>query len=81
VRAALLNQDTGLLAPERIGIGKPLLRSRLFAAVLAVPGAVAGRGLLFNNAPLTDYGVSPGAGNYFDFENGSVVINGMIGNG
>jgi hypothetical protein len=81
VRQALLNKETGLLAPERIGIGKPLFRSHIFAVVLSVPGTVAVRGLLLNSAPLPEYGVSPGAGNYFDFENGSVVLNGMIGNG
>ena len=36
IRAALMDSATGLLAPERIGIGRPLFRSRVFEAVLAV---------------------------------------------
>lgn len=41
VRDALTNTDSGLLAPENIGIGAPLFQSRLFEVVLSVQGALA----------------------------------------
>jgi hypothetical protein len=76
VRAALMNPDSGLLAPELIGIGQALFESAIFEAVLAVPGAVAVQGLLLNGSAMSAYGVVPGTGNYFDFENGALVLNG-----
>jgi len=76
LRAALMNPDSGMLAAERVGIGAALFESRIFAAVLAVTGAVAVHGLLLNGAPFSAYGVQPGAGKYFDFENGPLVLNG-----
>jgi hypothetical protein len=79
VRAALMNPDTGMLAPENIGIGRALFRSRIFDAVLAVPGAFAVRGLNWDGAPFDPYGISPAAGHYFDLENGTLVLNGKTG--
>jgi uncharacterized phage protein gp47/JayE len=79
VRTALMDTTTGLLAPERIGIGMPLFRSRIFEVVLAVPGAVAVTGLLWNEKPFDPYGLSPGAGKYFDLENGALLLNGKAG--
>ena len=76
LRAALMDPDTGLLAPERVGIGEALFESRIFEAVLAVPGAVAVQGLLLNGAAFADYGIDPGTGNYFDFESGALLLNG-----
>lgn len=76
VRALLATAPDGLLSPERVGIGVPLFRSRIFEAVLSVPGAVAVRGLSLNGAPFADYGVNPGAGHYFDFEAGALILNG-----
>jgi hypothetical protein len=76
VRAALMDPDNGLLAPEQIGIGLPLMRSRLFEAVLAVEGAVAVTGLLWNGDPWPGFGIDPGSGNYFDLENGTLLLNG-----
>jgi hypothetical protein len=76
VRSTLLDTGSGLLAPERIGIGATLFRSRLFQTILDVPGAVAVDGLLWNGAPFDLYGITPGAGNYFDFENGTLIVNG-----
>jgi hypothetical protein len=29
-----------------------------------------------NATPFSDYGIDPGAGNYFDFETGALVLNG-----
>jgi hypothetical protein len=79
VRTALMNTESGLLAPEHVGIGLPLFRSRLFDAVLAVAGAVAVTGLLLNGVSFDPYGVSPGTGKYFDFENGTLLLNGKAG--
>ena len=76
VRQALMNTDTGLLAPERIGIGLALFRSRIFDAVLAVPGAVAVTGLMWNGSAFSQYGISAGSGKYFDLEKGSLLLNG-----
>jgi hypothetical protein len=76
VRAALTDPANGLLAPERIGIGRALFRSRIFEAVLAVPGAVAVTGLLWSSEPFFQYGIDPGSGKYFDFETGELNING-----
>ncbi len=70
VRAALMDVDTGLLPPERLGIGKPLFRSRIFELVLNVPGVASVTGLRFQSAPFTHYGIKPPAGRYFDFSTG-----------
>jgi hypothetical protein len=79
VRAALMNPETGMLAPELIGIGAALFRSRIFDVVLNVPGAAAVEGLLWNSALFTDWGIEPGSGKYFDLETGSLVLNGKAG--
>jgi hypothetical protein len=76
VRAALTTPGAGMLSPELIGIGLPLFRSRIFDAVLSVRGAVAVTGILVNNSPFIDWAVQPGSGNYFDFENGVLLLNG-----
>jgi hypothetical protein len=36
-------------------------------------------GLLWNGAWFNPYGISPGAGNYFDLENGTLLLNGKAG--
>jgi hypothetical protein len=79
VRSALMDAETGLLAPERIGIGVALFRSRIFETVLEVPGAVAVNGLLWNSESFNQYGRAPQAGKYFDFENGVLLLNGKAG--
>lgn len=76
VRAALMDADTGLLAPERIGIGQPLFRSRIYAFILGTPGAASVTSITLDGAELTDWGITPGAGNYFDFETGALLLNG-----
>jgi len=76
VRALLMDPLIGLLAPERIGIGLALFRSRIYEFVADVPGADAVADLQLNNAPFANWGISPGAGNYFDFQNGSLLLNG-----
>jgi len=74
-RTALMNIDTGLLPPERLGIGKPLFRSRLFEFLLDLTGVVSVTGLTFNSMPFTNYGVKPAAGEYFDFTD-TLLLNG-----
>jgi hypothetical protein len=74
-RTALMNVETGLLAPERLGIGKPLFRSALFEFLLRVEGVDSVTGLTYNTAPFTAYGVKPPAGYYFDFA-AALFING-----
>lgn len=76
VRAALMDPDTGLLSPERVGIGLPLYRSRIYEFVARMPGALSVAGLLLNGADFDVWAVSPGAGNYFDFEHGNLLLNG-----
>ena len=80
MRAALMNSETGLLVPERIGIGRPLFRSGIFEAVMAVEGVSAIRGLLLNSEgidePWLEYAIKPPSGAYFDFEQGGLLLNG-----
>lgn len=74
-RAALTDVETGLLPPERLGIGKPLFRSRIFELLLSVEGVDSVTGLLYQSAPFAPYGVKPPAGYYFDFS-GALFLNG-----
>jgi hypothetical protein len=76
-RAALVDTETGLLAPERLGIGKPLFRSRLFEFLLDVEGVESVTSLYFGFSPFSEYGVKPQAGHYFDFTN-LLYINGRF---
>jgi hypothetical protein len=75
-RTALMDPLNGLLAPERIGIGLALFRSRIYEFACAVTGVATVTDLQLNNAPFNDWGVTPGAGNYFDFERGALLLNG-----
>jgi hypothetical protein len=74
-RTALMDLETGLLPPERLGIGKPLFRSRLFEFLLNLTGVTSVTGLTYGYVPFTDYGIKPPAGHYFDFSNG-LYLNG-----
>jgi predicted phage baseplate assembly protein len=70
VQAAVTTQltaaGTGLLSPERIGIGVPLFRSHILAEALAVEGVSTLGGLLWQGAPFAEYGITPGEGAWFD---------------
>jgi hypothetical protein len=77
VRSTLLDPAIGPLAPERIGIGRPLYRSHVFRAIAGVPGAVAVRSLQMNGAVFLVFAVSAGAGRYFDVT-GRLSINGKV---
>jgi predicted phage baseplate assembly protein len=74
-RTALLDVETGLLAPERLGIGKPLFRSMLFDFLLSVRGVTSVTGLSYGPSPFSDYGIKPTAGHYFDFSS-QLYLNG-----
>ncbi len=75
VRQALVG-DGGALTPERLGIGRPLYRSALYAALLAVDGVWSVRALGWNGAPFGVFARTPGAGAFFDVETGSLILNG-----
>jgi hypothetical protein len=74
-RAALLDVEFGVLPPERLGIGKPLFRSRLFEFLLGVTGVMSITGLHFNSTPFNTFGIKPPAGHYFDFAS-ELIMNG-----
>jgi hypothetical protein len=74
-RTALMDVETGLLPPERLGIGKPLFRSKLFDFLLSVTGVTSVTGLSYWYSPFSDYGIKPPAGHYFDFSN-QLYLNG-----
>jgi hypothetical protein len=76
IRQTLTNTQTGLLAPENLGIGRPLFRSKIFAEVLSVAGAVAVRSIHWNGQSFSSFAQKPGAGKYFDFEHGTLELNG-----
>lgn len=65
VVAALTAPATGLLSPERIGVGTPLYRSVVLAEILAVPGVSSVDGLIWRGAPFDAYGYLPGHGAWF----------------
>lgn len=76
VRAALTDPLSGVLAKEVMGIGRPLFRSRIFSAVLAVEGTRSVRNIRWNNTTFDNYGITPGAGKYFDFGTSGIQLNG-----
>jgi len=78
VRQSLTNERAGLLAPENIGIGRALFRSQIFDVVLDVPGTMAVSGLYLNGSEFANYGLMAGAGKYFDFETGTLFLNGKV---
>jgi hypothetical protein len=68
VREALFNPESGPLAPEVMGIGRPLFRSRIFAAVRSVPGAESVSRLDLDGQPFSAFSITPEAGCYLDLE-------------
>jgi predicted phage baseplate assembly protein len=84
VRTALIDDATGLLSRENIGIGAALFRSRIYERVLSVAGTTSVRSVLVDGEPFPGddavtgqtYGITPGAGRYFDFETGGLILNG-----
>lgn len=76
VRRTLTCEDTGLLSPQNIGIGQPLYRSRVYAAILHVPGTVAVTHMTHDEIPFDEIAIKPDAGEYFDVDSGGLIING-----
>jgi hypothetical protein len=76
VQAALLDPAAGLLASARIGIGKPLYRSRIFEAVLDVAGARSVRAIQWRFETWSSYARQPPAGSFFDFAAGHLLVTG-----
>ncbi|MBN1875051.1 MAG: hypothetical protein JXA33_12535 [Anaerolineae bacterium] len=80
VRAALTDSEKGLLSPERVGIGQPLFRSRIFEVVNSIVGVVCVQGILlkFDSDfwPWTSSAITAPAGSYLDFERGGLWLNG-----
>jgi len=79
ISTALIDSETGLLSPERIGIGKPLFRSRVFEAVMSVEGTLSVRDIIFKFLWLqwswTTHALKSPAGTYLDFEKGGLLLN------
>ncbi len=71
-----LGDKNGLLLPEQLNIGKPLFRSFIFGAVLSVEGVTNVQNISWNSKVFCDFAKTPGTGNYFDFEEGSLLIKG-----
>lgn len=76
LRLALMSKQTGLLAPENIGIGQPLYRSRIFSAVFKITGTIAVESILWNGDNFEEFAATPGAGRYFNIEQGKLILNG-----
>lgn len=78
IRTALMDSETGLLSPVRIGIGKPLFRSRVFEAVMSIEGTLSVRDISFKFLWLqwswTNHALKSPAGTYFDFEKGGLLL-------
>lgn len=66
VQAMLFDAKTGLLAPATVPIGAPLFRSKLLAAIHAVPGVGSVPSVALASGPMAK-ALSPGAGRWFDF--------------
>jgi hypothetical protein len=77
VKDVLAAPGEGLLTPEQLGIGQPVFQSKLFSAALSVEGVLAVRNILWNGNPFSGFAQSPGAGNYFDFGDTGIQINGV----
>lgn len=76
LRQSLMYPDTGILAPENIGIGLPLYQSAFFEAILKIDGTSSVTGISLNNITFSDFAITPGKGNYYDVEKGGLLING-----
>jgi hypothetical protein len=80
VQQALIDPDTGLFGANRIGIGEIIYRSRIFAACLSVPGALAVHDLHFDKietgwtVPMHGYHFNPGTGYWFSLQTADLNI-------
>ena len=75
----LLDDYEGMLSERNIGIGKPLFRSQLYAAILAIPGTVAVTNMQTGGLAFEDMGIKPeNPGEYYDITSGELMINGEV---
>ncbi|HEU5200745.1 MAG TPA: hypothetical protein VFU32_13985 [Ktedonobacterales bacterium] len=80
VRAALLDEDTGLLSARVARIGQPVYDSQIFAACLSVPGVLAVHALQFirsfGNQLLIEPGErhDPGEGGFYQLSAASLTL-------
>lgn len=83
VRAALLDDDTGLFGATRSRIGEPVYESEIDGVCLRVPGAVAVHGLSFVAPGLVGAGprFAPGDGAYFLLADASLTVNAEVSSG
>jgi hypothetical protein len=73
VRTALFDPKDGYLAPRNVPIAAPLFRSRLLAAIHAVPGVASVPSISLATGPMPK-ALAPGDGAWFDFlEHGAVL--------
>jgi predicted phage baseplate assembly protein len=79
VKQAMTNPDTGLLALENIEIGRPLFRSRIFDAVLAVEGTRSVHSMTVDGEP-APFAITVGQGRYRHFLDGLVIKSRAAGN-
>ncbi|MCX4247459.1 baseplate J/gp47 family protein [Paraliomyxa miuraensis] len=80
VEDALLDEDTGPLVPQNMGIGQTVYRSVVFERILRVPGVVSVTSIsLFVAGSAVDMftacaGADPGDGAYFAFDAASITV-------
>jgi hypothetical protein len=72
----LTQPKTGFLSPERLGIGRTLFRSQLFALVLSVEGTASVRSMHWDGALFSQFAVTPGAGHYYSFTPEAIQVSG-----
>ena len=66
IRQALTDEETGVLALANIPIGRPLFRSQIFAAVLAVEGTCSVNAMTVDGSP-APFAITVAEGHYRDF--------------
>ncbi len=76
VEFKLLDDKQGILAPEHIGIGRPLYRALIFNAVTDIQGALTVIDIKWNGSFMKEYAISPGPGCFFDLTRG-LTLNGQ----
>lgn len=76
--AVTLPGTGGLLQPENLAPDGVLFASVVVRAIVAVPGVVQLRALVFDGTPFTDVGRTPAAGAWFDFAAGGVRVDGLL---
>jgi predicted phage baseplate assembly protein len=69
VMAAVVSVLTEALAPEKLGIGAVLFRSKVLALAAGVAGVSAPTGLYINGLPYLNAGYRPPLGTYIEFTN------------